>query len=61
MVVNMSHNLSHMYYSYNSNIKCVGSIINCVVFKLIYYVINIDDVSSFMILAILIIYFYRIV
>ena len=40
-----------MYYNYNNNIKCVS-------FELINYFINLNVVSSFKFLTILIIYFY---
>ena len=36
---------------YNSNIKCVNSTIKYTCFKLFYYVINPDIVSSFMIFS----------
>ena len=38
-----------MYYSHNSNIKYISSIINCLGFKPIHYAINLDVVSFFMI------------
>ena len=37
MVVSMLQNWSHRYYSHNSNIKCVGSIIKWLVFEPIHY------------------------
>ena len=40
-----------MYFSHNSNFKYEGSTINCVGFELIYYVINLDVVSSSMIFS----------
>ena len=42
-----------MYYSDNSDIKRVHLIIKCIGFKSFHYAINLDVVSSFMI-----IYFY---
>ena len=50
MVVNMIQNLSHKYFSHNSNIKCVESTINYVYFHPIHYTINMDVISSFMII-----------
>ena len=47
MIVNMLQNLSHMYYSHNSNIKFVGSTIKYIGFKLIHYVIHLNTVSYF--------------
>ena len=38
-----------MYYTHNSNIKCVGSTIKYTNFDSIHYVINLDVVSSFMV------------
>ena len=50
IVANMLQNLSHMYYSHNSNIKFVNSSIKCVGFESIHYAINPDDdVSSFLV------------
>ena len=46
-------------YSSHSNIKCTSSAIKCIGFESIHYVINLDVVSSLLILAILIICFYR--
>ena len=40
-----------MYYSHNSNIKCVGSIIKCKGFEPIGYAINLDVVSSSMVFS----------
>ena len=58
MVINMLQNLSHMYFSHNNNVKCIGSTIKHVDFKPIYYTINLDVISF---IIILIIYFYLIV
>ena len=49
IVVNMLQNWSHTYYSYNSNIKYIGSTIKCINFKLIHYAIDLDVVSLFMV------------
>ena len=49
MVVNILHNWSHIYFSYNSDIKCVGSTIKCIILEPIYYTINLNVVSSSMI------------
>ena len=38
-----------MYYSHNSNIKCINSIIKYIGFESIYYAINLNVVSFFMI------------
>ena len=38
-----------MYYSYNSNIKCVDLTIKCIGFDSFYYTINLNVVSSFMV------------
>ena len=38
-----------MYYSHNSNIKCVNSTIKYIGFESIHYIINLEHVSSFMI------------
>ena len=38
-----------MYFSHNSNIKCVGFNIKCVGFEQIHYAINLDAVPSFMV------------
>ena len=40
-----------MYSSYNSDIKCVGSTIKYIGFQLIYYGINLNVVSSFMVFS----------
>ena len=47
MVVNMLQNLSQMYYSHNSNIKCVDSTIKCIGFESFHYVINLNVVLLF--------------
>ena len=47
----MLQNESHMYYSHNSNIKCVGSTIKYIGFESIHYAINLDDVLSFMVFS----------
>ena len=44
MVVSILQNLSQMYSSHNSYIKCVDSTIKYISFKLFHYVINIDDI-----------------
>ena len=49
MVVNILHNWSHIYFSYNSDIKYVGSTIKCIILEPIYYTINLNVVSSSMI------------
>ena len=36
-----------MYSRYNSNFKFIGSAIKCIGFDSIYYIINLDIVSSF--------------
>ena len=38
-----------MYYSHNSNIKCVGLVIKCIGFEPIDYAINLNVVSSSMV------------
>ena len=38
-----------MHFSYNSNSKCVDSIIKDIDFESIHYIINLDAVSSFMV------------
>ena len=38
-----------MYYSHNSNIKCICSTIKCICFELVHYAINMYVVSSFMV------------
>ena len=48
-----------MYSSHNSNIKYVDSTIKYIGVESIHYAINLDVVSSFMILSILILCFYR--
>ena len=40
-----------MYYSHSSNIKYVSSIIKCISFELVHYVINLDVVSSFIVFS----------
>ena len=45
LVINMLQNLNHRYSSHNNNIKYVASIIKCIDFELIYYVINLNVVS----------------
>ena len=47
-----------MYFSYNNNIKYMDSVIKYIGFESIHYAISLDIISSFMILAILIICFY---
>ena len=49
MIVNMIQNWSYKYYSHNSNIKYVDTIIKCIDFESILYPINLDTVSSSMI------------
>ena len=51
MIVNMLQNYSHKYFSHNSNIKYICSIIKCISFESIYYVINLDVVSLFMVFS----------
>ena len=48
-----------MYFSYNSNIKCISSAIKCIGFESIHYDINLNVVSFFIFLVILILCFYR--
>ena len=38
-----------MYYSHNSNVKCVDLIIKCIYFESFRYVINLNIILSFMI------------
>ena len=45
----MLYNLNHEYFSNDSNIKCVSSIIKFIDFESIQYVINLDVVSSSMV------------
>ena len=40
-----------MYYSHNSNIKCMDSTIKCIGFESFHYAINLDVVSSFMVFS----------
>ena len=40
-----------MYFSYNSNIKYVNSIINCICFESIHYTINLDVILFFIIFS----------
>ena len=40
-----------MYYSHNSNIKCVGLTDKCIGFESIHYAINHDIVSSFIVFS----------
>ena len=49
MVISMLQNLSQMYYSYYSNIKCIDLTIKCIDFKSFHYVINLNVVSSFVV------------
>ena len=49
MVVYILHILSHIYYSHNSNVKCVGLTIKYIGFESIHYAINLDVVSSSMV------------
>ena len=42
----MLQNLNHKYYSHNINIKYIESIIKCIDFEPIHYVINLNVVSS---------------
>ena len=51
MVVNMLQNLSHRYFSHNSNIKCISLIIKCIDFESIHCTINLNVVSSFMVFS----------
>ena len=48
MVINM---LELIYFSYNSNIKCIDLTIKCINFKSIHYTINLGVVSSSMIFS----------
>ena len=47
IVVKMLLNWSHRYFSHNSNINCVGSIIKYIDFVLIHYTIILDVVFIF--------------
>ena len=49
MILNMLYNRNHRYSSDNSNMKWVDSIIKCIGFLLIRYIINPDIVLSFII------------
>ena len=40
-----------MYFSYNSNIKCIDSIIKYIDFEPFHYTINLDVVSSFVVFS----------
>ena len=51
MIFNMLQNLSNMYSIHNNNIKCLGSIIKCIGFELIHYVINLDVILSHMVFS----------
>ena len=51
MIINMLHNWNNLYCNHNSNIKCVASTIKCIGFELIYYAVNLDIVSSFMVFS----------
>ena len=46
MAVNILQNWSQIYYSHNSNIKCIDSTIKYIDSESFYYVINLDVVSS---------------
>ena len=41
-----------MYFSHNSNIKYVDSIIKCICFESFHYIINLNIVSSFVVFSI---------
>ena len=47
----MLQNLSHSYYSHNSNFKCVDLTIKCISSELIDYAINLDVVSSYVVFS----------
>ena len=47
----MIQNLNYMYSSLDSNSKCVSSTIKYIGFEPIYYTINLNVVSSYMILS----------
>ena len=49
MVVSMLQNRSQKYFSHNSNIKYINSIIKYIGFESFHYTINIDVVSSYVI------------
>ena len=51
MIVSTLQNYCQKYYSYNSNIKCVDSIIKCIGFESFHYFINMKVVSSFIIFS----------
>ena len=51
--------LKSLYYSHNSNIKCICLTIKYIVFELIFYVINLYVVSSSIIFSDFILCFYR--
>ena len=40
-----------MYFSHNSNIKCIDSIIKYIGFEPFHYAINLDVVSSFVVFS----------
>ena len=40
-----------MYFSHDSIIKYIDSIIKCICFELFYYAINLNDVSSFVVFS----------
>ena len=47
----MLQNLSQRYFSHNSNIKYVDSTIKYIGFESFHYVINLNDVSSFVVFS----------
>ena len=47
----MLQNLNYKYSSHDSNSKCVGSTIKYIGFEPIHYTINLNVVSSFMVLS----------
>ena len=51
MVVNILENWNHTYSNHNNNIKYVNSIIKCIGFESIHYVINLDVVSFYMVFS----------
>ena len=48
-----------MYYNYTSNIKYVGLNIKYIYFESFYYIVNLDDILSFVIFSHFDLYFYR--
>ena len=51
MIINMLHKWNYRYYSYNTNIKYIGSTIKYLDFEQIHYAINLNVVSFSMVVS----------